>query len=820
MKCDDCPVRGVQVETEINNPDGRVDIFAVMENPGEYELLDGTPAIGRVGQILRATMEQLGVENVAYGNAFQCDPPSVPGLLELCKSACTKRLIRDIKEADPKLVYAMGGRAIDALLGVSTVKQISGQMRYSPVLNKPVLAGFNPAYYLYSIGSNREVSFDEFFDTANLAARYVRGEVDPLNYSIDAEDWEDLNTLEDIDRMIELFKDKEVVSVDLETSGFDPFLDRILMGVIATPDKAFVFRSSRIMNSEFRAKLWAYLESREFITYNGMFDISWLRVNGCNIKLGRDIMIERHLIDETNTAIRLKDRGLLDLGVPEWESPVKHYVKKKTDSYEKVPSEILAKYCAVDGLYTSRLANLTGPEIKDRQEWAYHNIILPITECFIRIRVAGIPVNPYGILEGRKQLKAKIDQYDKWLQELADRPFNCNTPQEHSRNMFGKFKLRPVDGSSTDGKVLTAILDRRATTDQIMACQDKYDTIKELYKAPDQELIDMLWDKYPKYLYVIFLMRRRENFQTMNTYLGQLGSAVRKDCRIHPEIFSTSTKTGRASATKPSVMNIKDDPLLKEIFSPFDRKGNPWYFLYADQSQNELRTYSGLSQDQTLIKFYQDQHANALAGRPEMDIHTYTQELTGAANRLIAKTYVFGPLYGRTDKSIARELGLSDEEGERIGNLVRQLFPRGPEFAAERLEEALDTGQVVTPLGRVRHFPYIDDQTVRLIRNQVANYPTQSVANDFNYLSVIEMFKRIDQGELNLEVFFPVHDSILSGSPPSEIDTNKEAMVEIMSSAAKNALPEIYSDIPFKVEPKYGWSWQEADPADPDRRKV
>ena len=214
MKCEDCPIRGVQVETEVNSTNGKVDIFAVMENPGVYELQSGTPASGRVGQILRATMEQLEVKNIAYGNAFQCDPPSVPGLLELCKSACTKRLVNDIKEADPKLVYAMGGRAIDALLGVGSVKQISGQMRYSHVVQKPVLAGFNPAYYLYSIGTDREQSFDEFFDTATLAARYIRGEVDPLNYNIEAEDWEDLRTLDDIDRMIELFKDEEVVSVD------------------------------------------------------------------------------------------------------------------------------------------------------------------------------------------------------------------------------------------------------------------------------------------------------------------------------------------------------------------------------------------------------------------------------------------------------------------------------------------------------------------------------------------------------------------------------------------------------------------------------
>ena len=830
MLCEGCPIGGQQVETE-HGQRGNVDLLCLMDAPDTIDFARERPATGPAGDLLRRTLEALEIETWAIGNTTQCRAPKIESFKALCAQTCRTRITNEINELNPTLVLAMGAAPAEVFFGGGVkVTQMLGRAQTVPGINSPVMVALNPAAYLYTAGREGGRSFREFFDVVTLAVRASRGEVQPLENKEYPPVM--LESIEDIAMMEKNFENTEKISLDLETSGFSPFNDYILMGVISDETTPYIFSGSKLrLDESYRDKLFEYLERRDFITYNGQFDVGFLRMLGCNVQLSRDLFLERHLIDETMTNGGLKVRGALDLGVPDWEGDVKKYVRSKKESYSKVPPDVLAKYCALDGIYTTQLAHAMDSQIDwEVQEWVYHNIIVPVTECFLQIKLNGVPVNPHALLEASKELQTEIDYLDGLMRELAGRYFNCSTPQEHARNLFGKWDYIPEEGTGTGRKVLEKLITAPRAIWELLDIlpgpqapeESRGKTSDELKRLlgtkiqaqSTEQLVGILKDKYPHHLYVISLLRRRDVFKTRNTYLKEIAASIQRDSRIHPTLFATGTVTGRATSTGPSVLNVKEHPIIKSIYSPFSRKGDPWYFLHADQSQFELRTYAGLAQDRGLIDFFIEQDNNRKMGKREIDIHSYAQELTGSPDRITAKTFVFGPLYGRTDQSIANSLGLPLSEAERIGGLIRDLFPRGPEFSAEMLEMAVESNRVVTPLGRIRHFPYIDERTIGGIKNQVANFPTQATANDFNFLSVIELMRVINAGELNMEIFFPVHDSIECGSPPEEIDTNISAMIEIMANIPKNTLPELFSDVPFKVDPSYGWSWEEAEPSE------
>ena len=827
MKCLNCPLSGdAQVQSE--GPE-KSKLFIVIESPGPDELATGRPATGRTGQLLRGVLDSLDYSDYTIGNATQCLPPEVESLQRECRTACRSRLLQDIKGRDPKLVLAMGAGACNSILIRDKVMSLRGSFFKSPE-GFNVLASLNPAYYLHAskYESKNKLSVNDLFDTVALAIRYLRdetsSELQPKvgeHYKLD---YDIVSNVEQLEAILDHIGNDPRLSLDLETSGLDPIDDSILELVLGTETKSYIVEWSTVKsNPAIFLVLKEFIENNAYITYNGFFDIGFLRQSGIFAKLHRDLFLERYTIDESPTNGGLKMRGQLDLGVPSWEGELKKYVPKKTDSYSKVPRDIRIKYAAYDGIYTSNLARVhdSNPEMDEHSEFLLHNILIPITEVFLKIRLRGVPVNPFALVEANKALELEIKELDRLLQEISGIRMNLNAPHDVARALFGIFGFTPVKGNSTDREVLEGLLNKASTKrDLAKVLTPEVPTIEDLLNSSIEVMRNLLETPYPGYLFLMILLIRRDRQKTKTTYIAELAGSIKKDSRLHPIVYSTGTMTGRATATQPSVFNVKESPLIKNIYQPFSTKGEPWHFYHADESQFELRTYAGLSQDRGMIDFFVLQHLNRLKGLPVVDIHTYAQELTGAMSRLIAKTFVFGPLYGRTDESIARDLGIPLEDAKIIGAKIRALFPEGQAFAHARLEEALATNMVITPFGRKRHFPYIDNAMVRQIKNVCANTPTQSTANDLNFLSLIEIERLIDRKEIDMECFFPVHDSIEAGGPKDQTEANLQAMEEVMMGIAKKWLPELYSGIPLLVEAKAGDTWEEADPSPRGNRLV
>jgi uracil-DNA glycosylase family 4 len=122
-QCWKCPLanRGFPrspVGTEWLGP-GRPDVALVGEAPGRQEIRYGRPFVGPSGKLLEQACTQGGLERRQFAilNAAACGP--IPSHLDDIKNAavaaCRPRLVNELKRLQPKVILAVGAKALEVL---------------------------------------------------------------------------------------------------------------------------------------------------------------------------------------------------------------------------------------------------------------------------------------------------------------------------------------------------------------------------------------------------------------------------------------------------------------------------------------------------------------------------------------------------------------------------------------------------------------------------------------------------------------------------------------------------------------------------------
>ena len=131
-------------------------LMFVGEAPGQDEDLQGEPFVGRAGQLLTKTLQELGVERrqVYIGNILKCRPPGnrTPQSDEM--AACMPWLAKQIGFVKPKVICGLGNVAVQTLLNTKTgITRLRGT--YAQAHGVRFFATFHPAYILRNMGELR-----------------------------------------------------------------------------------------------------------------------------------------------------------------------------------------------------------------------------------------------------------------------------------------------------------------------------------------------------------------------------------------------------------------------------------------------------------------------------------------------------------------------------------------------------------------------------------------------------------------------------------------------------------------------------------------
>ncbi len=157
MQCVKCPnlaAARTQVVFGVGNIDA--ELMFVGEAPGADEDALGEPFVGAAGGLLTKMIQAMGLsrERVYIGNILKCRPDMPAGSSGNRKPlpeemlTCIPYLHEQIDLIRPKLLVALGGTAMEGLLGLSGITKLRGQ--WHTYRGIPLMPTYHPAYLLHN----------------------------------------------------------------------------------------------------------------------------------------------------------------------------------------------------------------------------------------------------------------------------------------------------------------------------------------------------------------------------------------------------------------------------------------------------------------------------------------------------------------------------------------------------------------------------------------------------------------------------------------------------------------------------------------------
>lgn len=144
----------------------QAEVMIIGEAPGADEDRIGEPFVGRSGHLLDKMLAAIGLQrqDCYITNVLPWRPPGNRTPTDAEVAVCLPFLKRQIELLKPKMIFLLGGSAVNALLGVSAaISQLRGKVvEYTTEsgLVIPALASYHPAYLLRTPAQKAKVWAD------------------------------------------------------------------------------------------------------------------------------------------------------------------------------------------------------------------------------------------------------------------------------------------------------------------------------------------------------------------------------------------------------------------------------------------------------------------------------------------------------------------------------------------------------------------------------------------------------------------------------------------------------------------------------------
>ena len=658
--------------------------------------------------------------------------------------------------------------------------------------------------------------------------------------------WEEI----EVQDIISYFKNHKFISLDTETSGLDPHSCELLSIQFGDFDHQFVIEYSPNILEKLKPLLLR--KDVVWVLQNAKFDLQFFYKH--------DIILEN--IFDTYLA-----EGVLYCGFDDVKLP--NYVRKSLDV-------LVLKYCGVllnksirgtinrvgltdkvieyganDVKYLIPVMTSQMVKIKEDGLWGAVKLDNKFVKVLAYIEYCGIYLNKEKWLAKMEDDSKKLSDMEfalnKWVFErFGDKYVNkqldlfsaakrCSLNWSSSKQIIPIFKELGVDTKVRDKK-----------TGKMKDSIEAKHIVKQVHVSP---LIQMYID-YKK-------------AQKLVTTYGQnfLEAINPKTGRIHATFWQIMN-TGRTSCGSgdnkddDNSINLQNIPSDKVTRGCFTNQFENTILVDCDYSQQEDRMYTQLSKEPALIDFYNDTtrkrdgHSftaklcfpKELKDVPEEEVKHERPDL-----RSKAKGAKFAILFGGVGDTIAKNLGLSKEEGDEVYDAYMKAFPKLKEYFDYIKPIVVKNGYVYfnKVTGR-RSYYQIFDEYERLSRTidkqwwenykqhkfhqtedfltyykptckrffnlrgdlerRALNFPCQGSASDMSKLAGVWFFDWILKENLfnKVKISNFVHDEYLLETPKDIADKCAKALKECMEKAGR-----VFIDVvPVIAEPEITTVWQ------------
>lgn len=354
---------------------GKLRVFVLPEAPGETEDVMNTQLVGACGTYLRRRLHKLDIDldrDCWKRNAVNCRPPKnrPPSSWEI--ECCRTLVWNDLKENKPKVILALGGAAVESILGHRWHKDMGGITQWrgwcipDKELNAWVCPTYHPSYIMAHAPPVAEVIFMQDLERAfSMLDRKIPTTKDYEKKVCVLTDVESATAC-----LLDILAAKPpLLAFDYETTGKKPHAQGHAIKTCAMcwhPKEAFAF--PMFEQNTFRVALKRVLRHPSIgkIACNLNFEELWTRVVlGYGVlPWSWDVMLASHIIDNRHSVTGLKFQVYANFGIPDYDSEVEGLLKTSENNdnafnrIDEIPLKTLLLYNGLDALFTRKLASV------------------------------------------------------------------------------------------------------------------------------------------------------------------------------------------------------------------------------------------------------------------------------------------------------------------------------------------------------------------------------------------------------------------------------------------------------------------------------
>jgi DNA polymerase-1 len=583
-----------------------------------------------------------------------------------------------------------------------------------------------------------------------------------------------ITTPEELNPAIESLSKLAVVGLDTETTDLDPYLARLRLIQLASPDGVFLidlnhFANGDLKRSEGLAPLRRLLSAPRpiKIAHNAKFDAKFLKHN-----LGVDLvgLFDTLLASQLVSAGDIEERhGLQAIAERYLNEPVDK--TERLSNWEFELSEAQLEYAARDAAVLIPLREKLVDRIKS----------LSLIQC---AQLEFECVMPVVDLE----LTGFYMDKHRWLEQLAIVEEQRGEVANELQEMLG------------EGVAQASLFGPPRANINLDSQQQVSEALTRLgIPVPDSTRNWKLQPLAVQYPVVAKLLEYRTMQKALTSYGQNMIEYINpKTGRLHADFRQIGAPTGRFACTNPNIQQVPHAVEYRRCFMghPAGRR-----LVIADYSQIELRILAEFSGDEAFINAFKsgaDLHKVTAAQVFGVSVDQVTKE-----QRDFAKRLNFGVVYGIGAQRFSLMTGLGQTESEGVLRKYFATYRKLDAYLRESANRAVSDKEARTGSGRLVKFNYdpSDRQQISMTQRNGKNAPIQGTSAD-----ILKRALRLLSDELrgtSARIVNIIHDEIVVEVDEGESEEIAQKVEQGMVAAGQ----EFLQTVPVKVEAQTASEW-------------
>lgn len=571
-----------------------------------------------------------------------------------------------------------------------------------------------------------------------------------------------VQTREEFDDFIEHLTGQPEVTLDVETSGLDVWLDDRICGIgfdfkgtdqyylpfrhKYVPIQAGLFSEPKEYDWEnlpidWMQEIWPVLQKVPIIVgHHIKFDLAALNKEGYVVPVGPDMP---QLIEDTKSCARLAfhdqhanldletcTKELLNVPADEWKKELAAHMARQRvgDHYDWVEIDVLGDYCMNDVMHTSLIK-------KKMQHYVYTETLQgrvyererEVVTVLWDVEKNGMKIDLDYINQAIAECEAAMKVIISEIEEISDQPLGGFNKAIQITRIFDAVGQLPIEftakkkNPSWSETALTRVAKNKKNL--------KAAKIANLMLSGRsiEGMVTKFFSKYAKFV----------------------------DGYVHPSFNPYGTITGRFSCNDPNLQQVMK-PVKWDIYCcpDFDVQVRRMFIapegyklVCIDYRQMEMIGFADYLRDPVLTEEL---------NKGETDYHTMVgnmifEKVGIELDRKDSKPISLGLIYGMGKDKFAARLEKSVEEAQMLKKAFFKAFPTAEKTINQMYNAVRDNTFVTNKFDR-RY--YIPEEHIYA----VVNYLVQGSCADLIKTKMVEMFKYFLANELKSRIVFQMHD--------------------------------------------------------------